>query len=219
MKILKSMIVALFLTSAFSFAQPRDCNANEDMQWIRDWNKAQHAQELAAALDLSDDQVTTLTGIKATVEEIKAAGEAARAEHDEQVAVTAAEVRANIETSGAMTEADEAALQALREAGRALRQDSRAQMAEATTGLRDLLTEDQVNAMREFAQANRPERGGEGRQGGEGFSRGQGGPQGFAAAPGGGQRGPRADRGGRGGNRGAQIARVLLSDAFLAYYE
>lgn len=198
------IMIAALIGSLFSFAGDA-ITQNEDVKFIKDFEKAQRAAELAELLALDATQIETLTAIKADVDGIKADGEIARAEFQERVAETAAAVRANIEANGEFSEEDRAAMGELRAERRQFKSDQRTLIKAATLGLRDLLTEDQKAALKEAMQARRAEMGQGQGQGQRPQAQGQ---RGQRASKERGQRGQRGDRMMR------KLARVLLSDAF-----
>ncbi|CAM2009868.1 hypothetical protein [Acanthopleuribacter pedis] len=183
---------------------------SEDMRFIQAYIRDEKAAELAGVLALSDDQVAQLR-------EARAAADMIAAEHDpgidaarEALDHEAAAVRASIEAGNELTQEQRDSLRTLKQAVGQAHRAKREDQKNSLSGLRDLLTEEQRDAMREFAAANRPERP----EGAEAGPEQEGGPAGDRA----GRRGPR-NGGPRGGDRmHGKIARVLLSDAFLNQY-
>ena len=203
----KVMTLILIMSTAALMAQPRGIE-NEDLAFIKDWQRTQSIEAVAQAAALSADQVTTLLAIKAEVEAIKADAEAQRLAFTDNLAVLAAEVRANIEANAVFSDEDRAALCEARADGRLAGKEVKMRIQLATLPLEGLLSDTQKTAIGEAIQANRsqgcradtaPERTGEGATRGQGQGKGRGGEQG---------------RQGKG-----KILKLLLSDAFLNYYQ
>lgn len=208
-------VLTILMISGLLTAQSPVQEQNEDMKFIRDWVHAQLVADLASQLVLTPEQIATLSETKAAVDGLKAEFEPQRETAVNAMHDTAARVRANIEATDSFSEEDRLALREARLAVREVRHAQREAMHETVSGLRELLTEEQIQVIKDVMQAhrenNRPGDGlGLGRQGkGQGLSQGQGqGQQGRA----------RGNRGGK-NRHGQAMIRILLSDQFLSHYQ
>lgn len=192
------LTIAIVTMVSSVFAQPGERTQNEDMAWIKAWAHSQKVATLASQLPLTADQLTTLRSVKAEMDVLAAEREAHRADHEANLAATAATVRANIEATGEFSDTDKEALKELRIQARAAREEHKLQVELALLPMKDLLTDEQKQIIASvFA------RGGQGkRQAQRGDNNGQA------------QEGPGRERKGR-----KAIVRILLSDDFLSYYE
>ena len=185
-------LVFLVLGSFLAVAGDGGFSDNEDVQFIKNWQRTQKINALVSELSLSAEQVNELKAIKEAVEQVKADYQVLLDEFLETSLATAAEIRARLEATDQLSEEDAALIKAFRQDRRALGQEKRAGLIEATAGLRDLLTEEQIALLISKARGNRADR----EQEGKGKPQRQG--------------GQRAK---------ARLARLLLSDAFLAAIE
>lgn len=198
MKVMMTLFLMSF--SLIAAAGETTITTNEDLQFIRDWVKAEKAAEVADVLNLTADQVATLQDIKAATEEVKAEYAPRFEEHRQALEETAAAVRERIESTGTFSEEDRALMKNLKVERRAIRAEQRNSLQAATAGLKDLLTEEQIEALKAYRDANREERG-----------------EALADR----NRGERAnrDRGNRSARKQKQrLGRLLLSDSFLAQF-
>ncbi len=214
----KITTIILIMAASLVMAQ-RGGIENEDLQFIRDWQRDQVAQAVAQAAALTPDQVATLTAVKAEVDAIQADADAQRTAFEDNLAVLAASIRANIEATGVFSDEDHAALCEARSEARLGGKEIKMRIGLATLPLENLLTDAQKEAIAATVQANRYE----GCQGdgpgpgeaalGNGAGRGQGQGQGLGQGPG------RGGENGRQGKGKGKMLRILLSDAFLNYYQ
>lgn len=213
--------LGLIACSTFSLAQPGHGPGrgvgmldNDDLQWIFQWQRDQQITELAGALALSVEQVNILVDVKAEVEAIEVDMQPALDALTADTETLAATVRANIEQTGAFSEADQEALQGMHHAYRTLQREKKLRFDLATMPLENLLTDEQKTIWLELAQTRRGERQrGRGHHA-EGNSLGQG-----QQADNGQGRGRGWGREGRVGDRVKQHAvRTLLSDTFIGFY-
>lgn len=201
------MMIGLALSSFFTVAGDR-ISQNEDVQYIRDYHKAERAAALVDVLQLDAAQIETLKAIKADLDAIKADSEVERAEFEERVAAAAAIARAEIEATGEMSEANQAIMEELKIERHQIRSDKRTRMKAAAIGLRDFLTDEQKQALKESMRAMRSQR--------IVFSRESGGEARMMRQ----QRKSRGDEGSKSRERGRdrierKLSRLLLSDAFI----
>ena len=214
-------LMATLLLSTIALAQGRfdgQLADNEDLQFIRQWQRSQTVAELASALALTQEQVDTLNAVKADLEAIKADYEPQVQAAIDQLAATAAQVRANIVATNALSEDDKAALREARQAIGAVMREQRGEGAVVLGDLEGLLTEEQRETMTQILRRQKPDGDDDGAAARFKGNRGQGnsnlgqnnrGRQGVGGA----------ERGGRGERRGARMAvRILLSDEFLSHY-
>jgi len=189
--------IPFLFTFGFLFAQETPREINEDIQFIREWQKNNTAAELATALSLTQDQQDSLfsmrEGIDGIQDEYAPLKEATLAAFE----ATASAVRERIEATDRFTEEDKALLKEAKMEGRLLRQEIKLRIQAATVALPELLTEEQMATLKQFF----PKRDKANRGQGEGQGQGQGQGQG---------------KNGNGGQRGGKSPlRILLSDAFL----
>ena len=204
---IKHIIPAAILLTGWAWAQDGTPAAgNEDLQFIRDWQRSQLINELAVQMALTPEQVTTLTETRAEVDAIKAEFEPVAQGAKDELAAVAAAVRANIEATDTFTAEDQEALRQARRAVFQVRREQRMSIALALGDLEGLLTEAQQDVVKQVLQQFRP---GDDRP--DKQARNRGGEQGNDRA--------RGDREGRGGNKAARmLIRLMLSDEFLAHY-
>ena len=129
------MMFLLIMVSSLAMVSG-NVSENEDIQWIRDWTRTQRAHEVAALLQLTTEQVDTLTAMKAEVDAVNADFEQRAADLDAAIASAAAEVRARIEATGEFSDADRELLGSFKSERRNLAEEKRLNLQLATVGLR-----------------------------------------------------------------------------------
>ncbi len=183
--------ISFLFVGSFLLAQGAPKEINEDLQFIREWQKNKTIEEVAAALALSQDQQDSLFSMRDEVDAIKAEYEPVREATRATFEATASAIRERIEATDSLSEDDMALLKEARMEAKLLGQEIKLRIQAATVALPELLTEEQMATLKQFFP-NRDK------------ARGQGQNQ---------------DRGkkGNGGKRGGKNPlRLLLSDAFLS---
>ncbi len=149
-------LIALLTFAALAFAgSPRAAKDNEDLRYIRKWQLQQKAAVLAGELHLSADQAATLRRVKGAVEAIEAEYKPRFDELEQRTDTLAAQVRARIESSGSLSEADQTALRDLRRQHQALRKEQRERIETTAAELEGFLSEEQIAILRARAHEHR----------------------------------------------------------------
>lgn len=197
-----TFLTLVFCFTSLTFAKPPRFEGNEDIQYIREVMMQQKAQELAAVINLTAEQVETLNTLRANADNVKAQFEPQFEAAKLELETLAASVRANLENGAELTEADETALRTAKHELRTIGRAFKEAMRDAVGDLRGLFTLEQKIIIRDTLRPEPPEGDefieNEALQHDRSFRRG--------------------DRGGHGrhpGKAGAKFAHLVLSDAFL----
>lgn len=220
-KIMKSLgvIVISLLSITAVYAQgPRFARAgaklqmNEDLKYVREWQHSQKMKELAEALALTDEQVQTLKTTKGEIEALRQACDTKLSPIKSELDGLYAQLRAGIEDNGTLNEEIQTKIAEKKKEMMEIQRETRKLTFQASAGLKDLLTEEQMEALKStLAPRNR----GFGNRG-KGLNKANKGGRRMKAGRAGG-RGDRRGMGRMGGRRGGGMV-MLLSDEFLANY-
>lgn len=175
----------------FSQALARDHReeVSEDLKFIRQWRAQQTAAEVAERLALTQTQVQQLRDMKSACDRILEASKTQRQQIEAQRDAAAGKLRASLEETGQLDSSLEREIAESQRALRKLREKTKLELRLATLDLIDLLTPDQLRALKEH-QRDKMDRGVPGKTGRDAHHR-------------------------PGPDRKRQVARFLLSDAFL----
>lgn len=196
------------LTLVFSFASltfakpPHHFESNEDIQYVRQAMLEKKAQELAAVINLTAEQVETLNTMRTNADSVKAEFEPQFAAAKLEIETLAASIRANLENGAELTDADETALRNAKHELRSLGRDFKAAMREAVGDLRGFFTLEQKIIIRDTLRPEPPE--------GEELEEDEPAPSDRSF-----RRWGRGGHEGHPGKHGAKFVHLILSDAFL----
>lgn len=201
-------------TLGLAFVGEKSVRQNEDVQFIKQWQKDQLGKAVFEALALTQNQMDQLKAMRAEVDRIKSEYETPNQELVTEFETTAKVIRDKIEAGGSYESQDREALQAIRQSIGKNKRKERLEIGLAVLDLQELLTEEQTRALRETVVRHRG--AAEGQEGRErtrskrNASRGNGSFE--QAEKGSNRRFSKQRRRGSQERRG--LARILLSDSF-----
>lgn len=190
---------------------------NEDIQFIRNWEKEQRLKSLAADLALSNEQADQLRAMRAEVDRVKERFSGQKDALKAELEAAARTVRQRIENGGSFENSDKEQMAAIRERFAKVKKEERLNIGLAILNIDSVLTDEQKQMLRRKARqvgARAKSKRGEGRTGQrmENGERGE-----FKRAEAKQSRRSRGEKrfSRRGGSSEGRLARILLSDGFL----
>ena len=219
------LCLAMCVSPVLMAAGPSDRETlrnNEDLKFIRSFEKDQRLKALADALSLSGEQADQLRAMRAEVDRIKEGFSERKQTLTQELETTAKAIRQRLEGGGSFEETDKQQIADIRRRYTRVKKEEWLNIGLAVLNIGDVLTDEQKQVLRHTSLrhdgvGNRSKRGGRGlgKTAGRSAERarhGSGtGKQGLSR---GSKRGERARAGRRGGAEGS-MARILLSDGFL----
>ncbi len=145
---------------AESARNPRD---NEDLKFIREWQRDQKMRALASQLALTPEQVSAFRGLKERVDALNADYAIRLESVENELAEAAKQVRQRLESGEVLGPSDQAALKSSRSRWRVLQKEKRLKLGLLALDLENILTEPQKRLLRTKARDSAGRRASSGR--------------------------------------------------------